>query len=551
MKETSLLHEKRLQYKPVLPEVLRSCAKVSLHQKKENRKEISGKLRELFPKTMHNSLVELVLEKHEKIHSPLRVGVVFSGGQASGGHNVISGLYDALKELNRDSSLWGFLGGPSGVIEGKVREITADLIAMYRNQGGFDLIGSGRTKIETEEQLQGACKTCQNLRLDGLVIIGGDDSNTNAAILAEHFSHKNVATRVIGVPKTIDGDLKTEYIEISFGYDTACKIYSEMIGNIGRDALSAKKYYHFIRLMGRSASHITLECALATHPNVALISEEIAEKKLTLQAIVNALADVISQRSEQKKDYGIVLIPEGLIEFIPEIKTLLKELNGLLAEGSEPAKKMSALSGNAEKVAHAEKLLTKESHSCFKVFPEKIQQQLLLDRDPHGNVHVSGIETEKLLSELVAKELKKRKQDCSYKGKFSAVEHFFGYEGRAGLPSNFDATYCYALGHVAAILVNEKCSGYIAAISNLTMPAEKWQAKGIPLAGMLHIETRQGKDKPVIKKALVDLKGKPFLYFQKMRSTWQSEDRYRYPGPMQFFGDRELTDLPPLSMLFE
>jgi len=521
MKEMSRLQQKRLEYRPLLPSVLRSLATASLIKIPFTPPSAAESLKSLFPHTWGKPPVAFEASKHAKIVEPFRVGVVFSGGQAAGGHNVIAGLFDALKELHPESKLWGFIGGPSGIIDGKHKEIKKQDLEHYRNQGGFDLIGSGRTKIETPEQMKKALAVCESLKLHGLVIIGGDDSNTNAALLAEYFASEKNKTAVIGVPKTIDGDLRNDHIEMSFGFDTACKIYSELIGNIARDALSAKKYYHFIRLMGRSASHITLECALATRPNLVLISEEIAKEKKSLKKIVSDIADLIVQRSIEKKDYGVILIPEGLIEFIPEIKTLIKELNVNL--------KIDAL--------------TKESREVFEFLPKEIQEQLLIDRDPHGNVQVSLIETEKLLSILVAKELKARKE--SYKAKFSSITHFFGYEGRCGMPSNFDANYCYALGCTAALLIREEANGYTACIKNLRERIENWQPQGTPISLMFTFEKRQGKDKPVIKKYLVDLEDRPFQLFMKMRKNWQLEDHYLYPGPMQFFGDPSITDAIP------
>ncbi len=532
MKEFSLLHEKRLAYLPHLPRLLRALSQLSLVKEPLHAKK--GEIASLFPHTWGQPLLKWKHVKHESIiKKALRLGVVFSGGQASGGHNVIAGIFDALQEIHPESALFGFLGGPSGIIEGKSVVITRELLHPFRNQGGFDLIGSGRTKIETKEQMQASLQACKNLSLQGLIIIGGDDSNTNAALLAEYFAEKKAGISVIGSPKTIDGDLKNEHIEISFGFDTACKIYSELIGNIARDALSAKKYYHFIRLMGRSASHIALECALATRPNLAVIGEEIAKEKKTLPQIVGEIADLIVERSSLKKDYGVILVPEGIIEFIPEIKLLLKELNALLIETS-PQK--------------IEERLTPACREVFLFLPKSMQEQLLFDRDPHGNVQVSKIETEKLLAYLVDLELKKRKEKGLYKGKFSTVEHFLGYEGRCGMPSNFDAQYCYALGFTAALLVREGANGYMACVGGLHNPPEGWEPKGAPLAAMFAFEKRQGKDKPVIKKALVDLEGKAFAYFQAMRGRARLDDHYLYPGPIQFAGDPLLTETVPFTL---
>jgi diphosphate-dependent phosphofructokinase len=526
MKEHSKLQALRIKYQPHLPIVLREIAKVCLSTKAVSYSKDSP-FAKLFPKTWGKELLHLDAAKHEKIGQKIKVGVVFSGGQASGGHNVIAGLFDALKEIHPESELIGFLGGPSGIIEGKSVEITTPLLLSYRNQGGFDLIGSGRTKIETEEQMKAALQVCQKLNLQGLVVIGGDDSNTNAAFLAEFFSASGADICVAGVPKTIDGDLRSADIEISFGFDTACKIYSELIGNIARDALSAKKYYHFIRLMGRSASHITLECALSTRPNLALIGEEIAKEKKTLKDLVDQIADLICKRSDAKKDYGVILIPEGVIEFIPEMKQLLRELNALLAQ---------------KNVNEAASALTPASKAVFQLLPETIQNQLLLDRDPHGNVQVSKIETERLFVSLVTQELKNRKR------KFNAVEHFLGYEGRCGMPSNFDANYCYSLGYTAAVLLRERANGYIAAIGDLTSAPAYWKPKGVPIASLFTIEKRQGKDKPVIQKALVDLDSKAFKYFASVRESWELQDCYLYPGPIQFFGEEALTNSIPQTL---
>lgn len=462
----------------------------------------------------------------------LKVGVVFSGGQAAGGHNVITGLFDALKVLNTKSQLFGFLEGPSGIVEGKSRELTAEILDGYRNRGGFDLIGSGRIKIETEEQLAAALKVMQRDQIDALVVIGGDDSNTNAAILAEYFETHGCKTRVIGVPKTIDGDLRNEFVQTPFGFDTACKVYAELIGNIAKDLLSAKKYTHFIKLMGRSASHITLECALATQPNFSLIGEECASKGLTLQKLTSEIADCICKRAELGKNYGVILIPEGLVEFLPDMKLLLSELSTQSAASPEVA---------VEK-------LTPASKSCYLALPESIQKQLLLERDPHGNVQLSLIETELLLIALVKKELASRKEQGKYKGKFSPLHHFFGYEGRSALPSNFDATYCYSLGYAAALLLSSGHTSYMAAIQNLKAPIEQWQPVGVPLTMLMCMEKRHGKQKPVIEKALVDLNGPAFSYFAKERMKWMEGDLYVSPGPIQFFGDHSLTDSLPLSL---
>lgn len=463
---------------------------------------------------------------------PLRLGVVLSGGQAAGGHNVIIGLYDALKKLNPKSQLFGFLDGPSGIIKNIHKELVLEELNRFRNTGGFDLLGSGRTKIESPEQFVSSLETVKKLDLDGLVIIGGDDSNTNAALLAQYYRENNCKTCVVGVPKTIDGDLKNSFIEISFGFDTACKTYSEIIGNVMRDTLSAKKYWYFIKLMGRSASHVTLEAALQTQPNLAWISEEVLAKKRTLSDLVAEAADLVSKRSASGKNYGIVLIPEGIIEFIPEVKLLIKELNTLLADG---------------KAESIETLLTEASKRCFLAIPKDVRAQLLYDRDPHGNVQVSKIETERLFIQMVKEELKRRR----FKGKFDPQPMFLGYEGRAAFPSNFDCQYCYALGYVAALLIQSKASGYICSIQNLTEPVEDWTIAGIPLIAMIHQEERNGKVVPVIEKALVDLDGPVFAAFNAMRQKWALEDHYHSPGPIQFWGPPEIADATTLTLDYE
>jgi len=512
------LYEQRKKYQPPLSPPLREG--VVFHEKDPSR--ALPPIRELFPLTHSFPFLEGAPGKGES--TPLKIGVVFSGGQAAGGHNVIAGLYDRLQNRNPASELIGFLGGPSGIIEGKSKPLTKELVDEFRNVGGFHLIGSGRTKIETEEQLASSLSHIRGL--DGLVVIGGDDSNTNAAVLAEYCLSKGAATRVVGVPKTIDGDLQNDHLAISFGFDTACKTYSELIGNIAFDALSAKKYTHFIKLMGRSASHIALQCALQTQPNYTLIGEEIAEKKQTLQEITAEIADLIEKRSSQGKCYGLVLIPEGTIEFIAEMKTLISELNTILAAGEgDPTSKLSAGAKNT-----------------FSFLPSKIQQQLLLDRDPHGNVQVSHIATEELFISTVKAELKRR----GFKGKFDAVSHFFGYEGRSAFPTNFDANYCYALGFAASYLIEGGYTGYMSCIKGLDLPPSSWTPWGIPITSLMLLEKRKGKEKPVIEKALVDLKGALFQEFASKRESWALHDAYRCPGPIQFYGDKALTDHPPL-----
>lgn len=548
MPAISLLQKLRIDYTPKLPTILQDLQNISLE--KNGKIEENPAIVQLFPFT--HGQHTLKFQKGQHVSFPkLRVGVVLSGGQAPGGHNVISGLYDALKKMNNESQLFGFLNGPSGIIENKSVEITEAMLKPYRNQGGFDLIGSGRTKIETPEQFDSSKKTMQLLHLDGLVVVGGDDSNTNAALLAEYFKAHNCLTTVVGVPKTIDGDLKNESIEISFGFDTAAKTYSDIIGNIMRDTLSAKKYYYFIKLMGRSASHITLECALQTRPNLALIGEEVEAKQKTLKDLTNEIADLVVKRAAQGKEYGVILIPEGIIEFIPEFKQLISELNSLLTVDKPHGGFLDKMRSKEEKVEYVKKLLSSHSGECFESIPSEIQTQLLIDRDPHGNVQVSKIETERLFIDMVSQELKRRKKSGKYEGKFSAQPHFCGYEGRSCMPSNFDSQYCYALGHVAAVLVNGKASGFISCVQNTTARVEDWVAAGVPLLSLIHLETRHGKSKPVIKKALVELDGKVFESFKKMRQAWILEDQYCTPGPIQFFGPVELTDAVTKTLAIE
>lgn len=499
-----MLSNLRQKYKPAVPQILKEAVSFE----KKEALAVKPEIRKLFPKSSDQPLV-LGKKGSAQNFSALKIGAVFSGGQASGGHNVLTGLFDALKAINSESQLFGFLDGPSGIIHNKSIELTADKLDPYRNQGGFDLLGSGRVKIETPEQLQSTLKTAQDLALDGLVVIGGDDSNTNAAFIAEYFLQKGCQTRVIGVPKTIDGDLQNEHVAISFGFDTASKIYSELIGNIARDALSSKKYYHFIKLMGRSASHITLECALKTHPNLTLISEE----QLTLAQITKKICDLIQERCAQRKDYGVILIPEGLIEHMPEMAELIAGLNG--------------------------KKLSPSSQAIWDALPVRVQQQLSLEKDPHGNVNVSAVETERVLIDAVTKELQKR----SFQGKFNALPHFLGYEGRAGLPTNFDANYCYALGQAAALLVAHGMTSYMAFVEGLTRPAAEWGIGGVPLASLLEI-----KGKPVIAKTYVNLHGRPYRLLQERAAHWALEDDYQYPGPIQFFGEPELTETIPLIL---
>ena len=549
MRVLSSLEKLRLAYQPHLPSMLHALGRLIPAFESGEVKSLDHRISHRFPQTINQIPVNFV-EGGVKTHQPLRLGVVFSGGQAAGGHNVISGLFDALIKFNPESKLYGFLNGPAGIVNNQVKEINAEILINYRNLGGFDLLGSGRTKIETPEQFQAVLKTSQELHLDGLVIIGGDDSNTNAALLAEYFLLKNCPTRVIGTPKTIDGDLKNESIEVSFGFDTACKTFSQTIGSILTDSLSAKKYYYFIKLMGRSASHITLECALKTHPNLALIGEEIAANKTSLKEVTLSIADLICARAAIKKNYGVILIPEGLIEFIPEIKSLIQELNSLLASSQPHLKELESRS-KKEKICYIVDQLTPASKECFLFLTEEIQLQLLMERDPHGNVQVAKIETERLLIDLVKAELSARQKMGQYAGKFSAQPLFCGYEGRSCLPSNFDSQYCYALGYAAALLINTKLTGYMSCISDLNLPVEQWGIKGIPLTHMMGMEDRNGELKAVVSKALVDLKGQPFTFFKQEREKWKLDDLYCVPGPIQFFGSETETDQIPLTLYYE
>lgn len=541
----------RLHYMPKLPEILLNLRQVGAEFQPHDTSQTPQQIKDKFPQTIHQPAVAFKKLNGLPAHTPKRVGVVLSGGQAPGGHNVIVGLYDALQTLHHESRLFGFLGGPSGIVNNQTIEITRDIAQRYRNQGGFDMIGSGRTKIETPEQFQAALKTVDALQLDAIVIIGGDDSNTNAAHLAEFFKSKGLNISVIGVPKTIDGDLKNEYIETSFGFDTASKTYSDIIANIAKDAISAKKYYHFIKLMGRSASHITLECALQTHPNFTLIAEEVAASKKTLHEITNQICDIICQRAEKGKDYGVVLLPEGVIEFIPEFKRLIADLNTLLSPELQHGANLQKQKTSEERLNYLKNILSADSYTCLLSIPAIIQDQLLLDRDPHGNVQVSKIETERMFIAAVSQELEKRKNAGKYNGKFNAQPHFLGYEGRSCYPSNFDSQYCYSLGHVAALLIQNNLTGYMASVTNLTAPVAEWECSGIPLTSMLALEERQGKQKIVIEKALVDLKGAPFRVFDDLRGDWQIEDDYRFPGPIQFSGLPVVTESITLTLALE
>lgn len=538
--QISALQKARMAYQPKLPAALKNGALVHCTRGSNLAAFADAdKIAELFPSTSNMPDLKFSAGDGKKLDTPLHVGVILSGGQAPGGHNVIAGLYDGLKSLNPASRLFGFQGGPSGLVDNKYVEITDSFMDAYRNTGGFDMIGSGRTKLELPEQFEKARVNCEALGISALVIIGGDDSNTNACLLAEYYKAKNVPIQVVGCPKTIDGDLKNAFIETSFGFDTASKVYSELIGNIARDANSAKKYWHFIKLMGRSASHITLECVLKTHVNLALISEEVSAKKQTLQQIVDGLADMIAKRAANGENFGVVLIPEGLIEFIPEMKVLISELNDALAKNSE---KFQALTKAEEKFAFVASLLGKESAAVFNTLPAQIKLQLTMDRDPHGNVQVSLIETEKLLVELVKAKLAERKKAGTYQGKFSTQTHFFGYEGRCSAPSNFDADYCYSLGYNAAAILGTGATAYMSYVGNLTKPAVEWMAGAVPLTAMMNVERRHGEDKPVIRKALVELEGAPFRKYASVREQWAVETSYVYPGPIQYYGPSEVCD---------
>ncbi len=548
MKNLSGLQQERLKYVPTKPKIFDDLSKIAFAEvgsPTEARKDQTA-VKKHFPNTYGQHLVELH-QKNAPSQKILRIGVVLSGGQAPGGHSVIAGIYDALKEVAEESRLIGFINGPSGIVEGKFRELKRKEIDEYRNTGGFDLIGSGRTKIETNEQLHQALSVIEKLQLDGLVVVGGDDSNTNAAVLAEFLLQKKSSTKVIGVPKTIDGDLKNEHVEISFGFDSACKVYAEMIGNIAHDAISARKYYHFVKLMGRSASHIALECALSVQPNLTFISEEIKQNERSLQQIVDEIADLVIKRAQQSKNYGVILIPEGLIEFIPEMKSLITSINQIIA-GDEERFNQSDLENKRQTVS---KHLEGHNAEIFGQLPFGIQKQLLLDRDPHGNVQVSKIATEKLLLELVQTKIQEEAHQNGSKFSLHAVEHFFGYEGRSGFPSNFDCDYCYALGIASVLLIRQGLTGYMSAVKGLTKHPSEWKIYGIPITALLNLEIRHGNPKPVIQKALVDLSGKPFRQFSKKRESWKWDDEYIFPGPTQYFGPAKTANSIPQSLVLE
>lgn len=546
MAKKSALQQARAAYQPKLPSALWGAVKAVEGAPTQSVAD-QDEIKKLFPNTY--GLPELTFEKAAKPTHPapaINVGVILSGGQAPGGHNVISGLFDGIKAINKESRLYGFLMGPGGLVDHKYVELTADIINDYRNTGGFDIIGSGRTKLEEKSQFDRGLEILRSLGIKALVIIGGDDSNTNACVLAEYYKAIGAGIQVIGCPKTIDGDLKNGLIETSFGFDTATKVYSEVIGNIQRDCNSAKKYWHFIKVMGRSASHIALECALQTQPTYCIISEEVEAKALTLDDIVSDISRVVADRASRGDNFGTVIIPEGLIEFIPAMKSLIAELNDLLAHSPE----FATLDQQAQRdfvIAN----LAADNAATFKSLPVGVARQLTLDRDPHGNVQVSLIETEKLLSEMVGRKLKAMKEEGQYVGKFSALHHFFGYEGRCADPSNFDADYCYALGYNAAQLINAGATGYMSSIRGLTKPSVQWIAGGIPITMMMNMERRHGKMKPVIQKALVDLDGAPFQKFAQNREQWAKDTCFVYPGPIQYFGPTEVCDQTSRTLYYE
>ncbi|MFW6370071.1 MAG: diphosphate--fructose-6-phosphate 1-phosphotransferase [Bacteroidota bacterium] len=543
----SPLQKARASYVPKLPAALHGAVAITEGEKTQSVADQED-IKKMFPNTYGMPLLKFEQAVTKREMPVVNVGVILSGGQAPGGHNVIAGLFDGIKSLNPDNKVYGFQGGPSGLTDNKYLELTDEIIDQYRNTGGFDIIGSGRTKLEKTEQFDLGIKNCKALGINALVIIGGDDSNTNACVLAEYYLAKNAGIQVIGVPKTIDGDLKNEMIETSFGFDTACKVYSELIGNIQRDANSAKKYWHFIKLMGRSASHIALECALQTQPNITLISEEVEAEKQTLDDIVKYIAGIIADRASNGEEFGTVIIPEGLIEFIPEMKALIAELNDMLTEKND---ELICIESKQEKREFVAENLSHDSANVYSSLPNDIADQLIMDRDPHGNVQVSRIETEKLLIEMTEKRLKKLRKKEKYHGKFATQNHFFGYEGRCAAPSNFDADYCYSLGFTAAILIGEGKSGYMASVRNLTKPAEEWIAGGVPITMMMNMEKRHGKMKPVIQKALVKLDGAPFKAFKAKRKEWAKNTSYVYPGPIQYFGPSEVCDLPTKTIELE
>lgn len=539
----SALQQARAAYQPKLPKALTGdvvAVEGAPTQSVGNQEEIKA----MFPNTYGMPIITFEAGESKNVE-PFNVGIILSGGQAPGGHNVISGLYDGVKSINPNGKLYGFLMGPAGLVDHKYVEFNDEFINAYRNTGGFDIIGSGRTKLEKEEQFESGIKILRELNIKALVIIGGDDSNTNACVLAEYYAAKNYGVQVIGCPKTIDGDLKNEQIETSFGFDTACKTYSELIGNIQRDCNSARKYWHFIKLMGRSASHIALECALETQPNITLISEEVEQKELSLDGVVEYIAQIVADRADNGNNFGTILIPEGLIEFIPAIKKLIAELNEVLA--SPEAQNL----GRSEQIDFVKNQISKENLAVFNSLPTSVARQLALDRDPHGNVQVSLIETEKLLSTMVAAKLDKWKKEGKYSGQFAAQHHFFGYEGRCAAPSNYDADYCYSLGYNASRLIANGKTGYMSIVKNTTAPAAEWIAGGVPITMMMNLERRNGAMKPVIRKALVELEGAPFKFFAAHREEWAKSTSYIYPGPIQYWGPTEVCDQTTHTLALE
>jgi len=546
----SALQKVRYEYKPKLPVSLAGSVEEIAVETGAPTEAISDRdeLKGIFKNTYGKPLVTFVKGKNDKIKRELKVGVILSGGQAPGGHNVIAGLFDGLKKGNPNSTLYGFKGGPSGLTDNKTIVLTNEIIDEYRNTGGFDIIGSGRTKIETPAQFAASLETAKKLNLDAVVVIGGDDSNTNAALLAEYFLANGSTTQVIGCPKTIDGDLKNEHIETSFGFDTACKTYSELIGNLGRDTNSAKKYWHFIKLMGRAASHIALECAFQTQPNICLISEEVEAKGMSLDKIVDQICASIVKRASNGDNFGLVLIPEGLVEFIPEIKNLISILNDVIAKEADS---FASVTNFIDQLYWLSSRIPEPSYRIMQALPPDIAAQFLMDRDPHGNVQVSRIETEKLLVGMVEKRLAEMKKNNQYSGSFSHQTHFFGYEGRCAFPSNFDADYCYSLGFSAFVLIAAGLTGYLSSVKNLIAPASQWIAGGVPLTMMMNLEQRHGSKKPVIKKALVELDGKPFKAFTKNRDEWAEKTCFLFPGAIQYFGPSEVCDPPTKTLKLE
>lgn len=548
--EKSILQEQRYSYKPALPRILRNkpaFVKVKPGDPTEAEHD-QDQLKKLFPETYGDPVISFVEGENTQAGRVLKVGVILSGGQAPGGHNVITGLFDGLKSGNQESRLFGFRGGPSGLVEDDAIELTEQYLSEYRNTGGFDVIGSGRTKLESEEQFERVVEVCKSRGITALVVIGGDDSNTNAAVLGEFCKKRGTGISVVGVPKTIDGDLKNDFVESSFGFDTATKTYSELIGNIMRDANSAKKYWHFIKLMGRSASHIALECALKTHPNYCIISEEVEASRMTLDSIVSDIVDLVIKRGENGENYGVVLIPEGVVEFIPEMNKLITELNSTLSAKAEQFAQLKSFESQVEWVTEN---LSSEATATYTRLPSNIQMQLLMDRDPHGNVQVSRIETEKLIIQMVETRIEQLRREGDFSCSFSPQNHFFGYEGRAAFPSNFDANYCYSLGYNASFLAANSLTGYMSTIGGLAGAKEEWSAGGIPITMLMNMEIRHGHPKPVIRKALVDLRGRPFTTFAAHRDGWGIQTSYLYPGAIQYYGPAEICDAVTETLTLE